>query len=287
MHMAKHVYVTKISGDRELFSEIKLRRSLKRVGASSRAIDQIVAAIKKELFDGISTKEIYKRAFEMLRREGAFFAARYNLKKAIFELGPTGFPFEKYVAELLKAEGYRVEINQFLQGRCGIVYEIDVVAKTKKKQFIVEAKYHSSQALKTDVKVVLYVEARFEDIMRASGSKKKAAKDRDKSLQPWLVTNTKFTSEAIKYGTCMGMRMIGWGYPYGQGLQAMIEKSGLHPITALTTISGQKKNILMKEGIVLCRDLLSQTNKLKRMGLNANKISRVLEEARTTCELPH
>ena len=49
----------------------------------------------QRLYPGITTKEIYRRAFSMLRKASAHLAAEYKLKKAFQELGPSGYPFEK------------------------------------------------------------------------------------------------------------------------------------------------------------------------------------------------
>ena len=279
--MAKEIFITKISGERELFDEHKLRASLQKSGAKPEVCDRIVSLIIKDLYDGMLTKEIYGRAFEMLRREGPGFAARYNLKKAIFALGPTGFPFERYVAELLKADGYGTQVGQIIKGYC-VSHEIDVVAQKGGEHFLIEAKYHHEQGLRTDVKVALYVEARFEDIRRRLELKEDRELGHD-FHQVWLVTNTKFTSEAIAYGECTGIRMIGWGYPEHNGLEAMIERLGLHPVTALTTISGEKKNLLFANGVVLCKDIAGRKDVLKGIGLNEHGISRVLNEAEIVC----
>jgi hypothetical protein len=280
--MAKEIFITQISGERELFDEQKLSSSLSKSGAELEVCDRIVAVIEKGLYDGMPTKEIYRRAFYLLRREAPAFAARYNLKKAIFALGPTGFPFERYVAELLKADGYSAQVGQIVKGYC-VSHEIDVVAQKGGEHFLVEAKYHHEQGLRTDVKVALYVQARFEDIRKYLESKEGHSLGHE-FHQAWLITNTKFTSEAIAYGECMGIRMIGWGYPEGKGLEAMIERLRLHPITALTTISGANKNLLFEQGVVLCKDVHEKKEALKGIGLSNQAITRLAEEAKNICE---
>lgn len=277
------MFITKVSGERELFDRNKLHVSLQKSGAKPEFCDRIVALIEKGLYEGIPTREIYRRAFHLLRRQAPGFAARYNLKKAIFALGPTGFPFERYVAELLKADGYTAQVDQIVKGYC-VSHEIDVVAEKEGEHFLVEAKYHHEQGLRTDVKVALYVKARFEDIRRHLESKEH--RDiRHQFHQALLITNTKFTTEAIAYGECAGIRMVGWGYPEHNGLEAMIERLGLHPITALTTISGEKKNSLLANGVVLCKDVAARKDVLKAIGLHEHGISRVLDEAETVCGL--
>jgi hypothetical protein len=138
--------------------------SLRRSGASKKDVQHILDVVRDELYQGISTREIYNRAFGLLKKKQPVFASKYKLKKAIYELGPTGFPFEEYVAELFKAKfGYKTLTGQVVLGGC-VPHEIDVVGWNDEKLIMAEVKYHSDAASKTDLKVALYVLARFEDI---------------------------------------------------------------------------------------------------------------------------
>ena len=60
------IRITKSDGTTQLFEEEKLVSSLKRVGATPEAIDDIVDEVEKEMWEGIPTLEIYRRAFELL-----------------------------------------------------------------------------------------------------------------------------------------------------------------------------------------------------------------------------
>jgi len=64
----KQIYVTKISGEKALFDEEKLRNSLKRSKADDDIIDKVIEKVKIELKDSITTKEIYRMAFTYLRK---------------------------------------------------------------------------------------------------------------------------------------------------------------------------------------------------------------------------
>ena len=46
---------------------------------------------------------------------------------------------------------------------------------------------------------------------------------------PWLVTNTKFSSDVIRYGNCVGMHLIGWKYPEDGGLEKLIDEANIYP----------------------------------------------------------
>jgi Holliday junction resolvase-like predicted endonuclease len=234
----KDILITKASGEKEPFSETKLRRSLERIRVAPAIIDNIVAQIKSELQDGMKTSEIYRRAFSLLRQHKTFAAGRYSLKKAIMDLGPSGHPFEKLVGELLKSEGYSVEVSVIVQGRC-VTHEIDVIAKKDNRCVMVECKFHNEAGIKSDVKVALYVQARFEDLVNQWQMHSDTAQKFDEA---WLMTNTKLTTEAIQYANCVGMKAVGWNYPPTNGLETWVEKAGLHPVTSLTTLSKYQKN---------------------------------------------
>jgi len=53
-----NVHITKADGTSEYFKVEKLRRSLRRAGANPAEVNQIVAKISDELYDGIKTQEI-------------------------------------------------------------------------------------------------------------------------------------------------------------------------------------------------------------------------------------
>ncbi len=278
--MVKTVNIIKASGESEPFSEHKLRRSLERVNALPVLIADIVEHVKSELKEGMKTSEIYSHAFSLLKKKEYFTAGRYSIKKALLELGPSGYPFEKIVAELLKLDGYAVETGKITQGNC-ISHEVDVTARKDNHLVLVECKFHNRAGYKTDVKVALYVNARFWDIKKHLLEKSGQNKD---NLEAWLVTNTKLTSEAIRYSMCSGIRAIGWGYPYdGRNLQYLLEESGLLPITCLTSLTRTQKNELLRRGFVICREIAEQKEILQSTGLSDKKIVKVLKEVQELC----
>ncbi len=154
--MSKKVLITKASGDIAEFSEEKLRTSLRRAGADDEQINKISSEIAGKLFKGISTKKIYRIAFGLLKDSSRHVAAKYHLKTAIMELGPSGYPFEKYISEILRYQGYSTIVGEIVQGKC-VQHEIDVIAKIDNKQIMIECKYHNQQGIFCDVKVPLYI----------------------------------------------------------------------------------------------------------------------------------
>lgn len=273
------IYVTKISGEKAIFDEEKLRRSLKRSKADDEVIDQVIAKIKAELYDSMSTKEIYRSAFSILRKKSAHSATRYKLKKAILELGPTGFPFENYISELLKFRGYTTEVGTFVQGHC-VSHEIDIIAEKENSHLIIECKFHSDQRRFCDVKVPLYIHSRFQDV--ETKMKEKPGHE-NKIFRGGLVTNTRFTSDALKYGLCMGMFMQSWDYPEDKNLRLLIDQSGLHPLTCLLTITNYEKKQLLDKGIVLCKNLIGREKVLKEIQISDTRIKKIISEVEDLC----
>jgi transcriptional regulator NrdR family protein len=90
----KSILVKKASGEEEPFKVEKLKESMRNAGAEEEVIEQVADDIGSWIYDGITTQKIYGRAFSLLRKKTKYVASRYKLKKAIMELGPTGYPFE-------------------------------------------------------------------------------------------------------------------------------------------------------------------------------------------------
>lgn len=275
----KRTSITKMSGELDEFDESKLISSLERSGADDDTIFYITNNIKSLLFEGISTREIYKMAFDMLRKASRPTAARYKLKKAILELGPTGYPFERFVGEVLKHQGFEVEVGVIVNGHC-VTHEIDVLAKKGNQHYIVECKFHSDQARKCDVKVPLYIKSRFDDVEK---ERMKNPKNNGSQQKGWIFTNTRFTTDATLYGNCAGLELVGWDTPHGSSLRERIDVAGLYPITSLTTLTGKEKQMLIEQDIVLCISLNRNPDLLNQVGIKRNKHKSILNEAKELC----
>ena len=274
MHVS-HVLITKADGEREPFDPHKLDASLAHAGASITAREHIGARIKKELREGMRTEDIYTHAFEYLREEGApAVAARYSVKRAIFALGPSGFPFEQFLGEVLRAHGWRVRTGVAMTGRCA-PHEVDVLAEKNGHRIGIEAKFHNEAGGKTDIKDALYVKARFDDLVHSPESSMRVD-------EGWLVTNTRFTRNAIRYARCSNLTLLGWDYPTNRGLREMIEMARVHPLTALTTLHDGEKRQLLENNIVLCKSVQTK-HVLEEYGVKPARIPAILEEAKYLC----
>ena len=270
----KSIRITKASGEQVEFSEEKLRHSLLRSGAASTTIDLILKQVQQLLFPGISTHKIYKLAFDLLKKESKHFAARYKLKSAIMELGPSGFPFEKFISELLRHKGYQVQVGVVVQGRC-VTHEIDVIAERDDEYIMVECKYHNLQGVSCDVKIPLYIDARFRDVNFIWEQQKEHTGMHRKG---WLVTNTKFTEDAVQYGTCAGLNLIGWNFPAKNNLKILIDESGLYPLTCLSSLTKSEKQSLLDQKIVLCKELRDNEKLLSDLHITEIRKRSILDE---------
>lgn len=279
MKEPKTIEIIKSSGDRARFSLTKLRRSLQRSGADEKVVDQIVNQVRDELYQGISTREIYNRAFALLKKKKSVFASKYKLKKAIYELGPTGFPFEKFIASILQYSGYTTEVGKILQGHC-VTHEVDVFAKKNGLVAVIECKFHSEEGRNCNVKIPLYIRSRYEDIKKHWDHKKTEELVLDKG---WVVTNTRFTEDAISYGRCMDLYLLSWDVPFGDGLKDRIDRLGLYPITVSTLLTQREKQFLLSRDIVLCRQLLNDHFFLDHLEIVAPRKERIMKELCLLC----
>ncbi len=274
----RRVLITKAGGDQELFDPGKLIFSLQRSGAKDKVINEVVSAVSRQIRSGMPTSEIYKKAFDLLRRIEKPVAARYSLKRAVLELGPSGFPFENFIGEIFKAKGFTVQTGVMAQGSC-VEHEVDLIAYNEHKFIIGEAKFHNDLGIKSDLKVALYVESRLQDLQ-----KYRAEMGERKIDECWLITNTKFTKSAVSYANCKGLKVVSWTYPRYGNLQDLIEEAKVHPLTCLTSLSRQEKTMLMEKGVVLCKSIEENKKTLSEAGITGAKLERVLEEGRNLCQ---
>lgn len=271
------IFVAKADGTSEPFKPHKLLESLERAGADRAVAQDILTQVESELYSGMTTQEIYRHAFSYLRRARHNVAARYSLKRAILDFGPSGFPFEAFIAELYRFEGYKAITDQVLTGGC-VEHEVDVVLTKGEETVYVEAKFHNTLGFKTDLKTVLYVKARLDDLEAARNAKHTTG-----HMRGLIVTNTKFTDMALRYASCSGVELLGWEHPIGSTLFQKIERAGLYPVTALTTLGRKEKLALLGQRIVLCNSLPHETRALAAAGVQGKKAEEVLEEVASLC----
>lgn len=272
------LYVIKFNGEKEPFSPKKVYRAARRVGADKETAREIAKKIEKEVYPGIKTAEISQEVRKLLRREKPKAALRFNLKKAIKKLGPTGFPFEKYIGAVFSEMGFKVRLNQIIPGLC-CEYEIDFTAQKGNLLYVVECKYRNLPRSKVESDISLANYARFLDIKNGNFFNQNSfRKFKTKSL---LVTNNKFTSKAIKYSRCVGVELLGWSYPRSRGLEYLIDSSRLYPITILPSLNRELAEIFALKKIILIQDILKIgiKNLARRTKIPEKYLGRLAKEA--------
>jgi hypothetical protein len=272
--------VVKRSGDVVEFDRQKLERSLLSSGALPSVVKDVLLQIDKQVFDGISTKQIYKQAFAMLKKESNAHAARYNLRTALQLLGPAGFFFEKFIARLYAAEGWETKTNLVLQGRC-VLHEVDVAMKKADITMMAECKFHNSREAVSDVKVPMYILSRFNDL---KPNRHNIFTKSDTINSCLIVTNNRFSSDAIAFANCSGLRLLSWDYPGKDSIRLKIDTKGLYPVTCLTTLTLVEKEKLLILEILLVEDIMKNTDCLRKINLSEGRIKNVLKEASELCK---
>lgn len=274
------MFVLKAGGTKEFFNKKKIVTSLVKIGVEKRWAQQVANEVQSRFKRKVvSSDEIFELVLEKLKPLGSVYLGKYNLRRAIMELGPSGYQFEKYIGRVLEEYGYKVKTNQFIEGLC-VRHEIDVLAEKDKSHFIVECKYHNTPGARSDLKVALALWARFLDIQKRWEQEPAFSQ---KIHGAWLITNTKCTSEAIKYGECVEMLITGWGYPEEMSLERLIYKRQLYPVNILPNKNYQRfYSRLREKNIYLLKDLLKyQVSQLtKFLGATEPELQTWLIQAR-------
>ncbi|MFH2020582.1 MAG: ATP cone domain-containing protein [archaeon] len=252
------VMIKKNDGTLAEFDIGKVKQTLERLDTNSKVVNDALKAVKAKVREGMTTREIYNIVFNILKKEQHVVASKYSLKNAIVDLGPKGFNFEDFTCRILQEKGYDTEIRQLLNGEV-ITHETDVIATKKTTAntgtpyvcMAVECKFHSQPWTYCPIQTALYVYARFLDIQEGY----ELGREKRKVTTMMIATNTRFSSEVIRYAQSKDILLISWDYPKGQGIKDIVDKKGLYPITVLTTLSKHEKTMLMKKGILLVKDI--------------------------------
>jgi hypothetical protein len=269
--------IRKADGTQEPFSEKKLLESLRQSGANVND-PHLVQSIVDRARSADTTQHIFDMTLEELKRERAGVAARYSIKRAVLALGPTGFPFEAYIGEVLKAHGAKSVVNDVtINGKC-VPHEVDIMFELQGRRVGIESKFHNSLGTKTDIKDILYVHARYHDLANARNPQVD---------EGWLISNTRMTTHAMQYALCSGIIAIGWDHPRGKGIQQLIEAVGLHPVTTLTTLTLEEQHRLIAGGVVVAKSLRDRVDILKKFNIDSSRHHEILEECAQVCAAIH
>ncbi len=278
-----HTVVIKNNGDHEVFDEQKLVRSLKKSLATERQIEKVLGVVHSSLHDGITTGEIYNLAQRALQRYqlGSPSTLRYSLKRAVMDLGPSGFPFEVFVGRIFTEMGYMCRTGVMVQGNC-LEHEIDILAYKGDEVICMEAKFHNEPYLKSDTKIALYVKARFDDLLGQT-----IMLDGEKRVinRGILVTNTNFTDNVHTYVSCINtFDLISWSKPEKNSLIHFIETYDLYPLTVIPDLSKREVSELLAHGVVMCKDLKEHKEVMNKIGIRKRKQALILEAVTAICK---
>lgn len=274
--------ILKADGTHEIFDPVRLVSSLRRSGAGEHIAEHIAEKITGTVVSGMTSREVYSRAFALLRKESRPVAARYALRRALLEFGPSGHPFEDFISHLYQVEGWQVETRKMIRGHC-VEHEVDFYASHpgQNTYLAAELKYHNDPNYKTDLKVALYVKSRFDDIFSCHPETRACPIDRG-----ILVTNTKFTSEAVAYAECAGVELLGWSYPMHDSLLIRMSRAKVYPITTLTGLSRGEKRLLIDAGVVAVDEVVRDRRALDVLRLSPGRVGDLLAEADGLLSLP-
>jgi len=266
----RKVLIVKASGEVQAFDPSKVHHALMRAGAGDELADKIVKNIASRVKPGMTTKKIFQMTFKKLNKERPALASRFDLKRAIFRLGPAGYAFEHYTTALFSAMGYNCTTGQILHGRC-VKHEVDVVAAKPGERAMVECKFHNHPGVRCHVQTGLYTFARFLDLTEGA----------EKFTEPWLVTNTKFTGDLIDYSQCRGLKLMGWNYPVKGSLEELIDRQKLYPVTVLQSLDDRSRQRLLDAKIVTVKQLQAtgQARLKARAKLSHRKAQELKKEA--------
>jgi hypothetical protein len=246
--------IVKKTGQKELFLPEKLCDSIIKVGASDELAQQVCSIVSESVRSGVSTDKIFTTTRKYLKDFDPKIAALYALERGLSALGPSGFIFEQYVAALFQEMNYDVQTNVYMEGE-GVTHEIDVLAEKGNTVFVIEAKYRNEYQTKTHINQVMYADARLQDV------KRQAVKKGDmREYYMWVVTNTRFTDNAINYVEYRDIQLMGWDYPKYINLKKIVSDRKLYPVTILPSITHKALKGLAADGIILVKSLCEMTS---------------------------
>ena len=267
--------VKKYSGELVEFDVTRLRESLSKSGASPDVVDGVWDAMKPLVYDGISTRDLYKLAFRLLKRKADSFAARYSLKRALQGLGPAGYYFEQWIAKLFAHADYQTLTGQLLEGN-SVRHEIDVVAQKDNELLLVECKFRNTVEAKISVTTPMYFLSRVKDF---EGREFSFFNKPMEFTAGWLVTNAYLTTDSIDFGEYYGLNLLSWDYPADASIKRRVDNAGLYPVTCLTTITKKEKDALLKQGCILVKDIVDDESQLDVLHCAPRKRRRIIQEA--------
>ncbi|MBU0613788.1 restriction endonuclease [Patescibacteria group bacterium] len=272
--------IVKSDGSVQQYDKSKVERSILRSGIDKEKAKKILDEVELQVHDGMTTKELYRLVYDKLMEFGVRHAGRYDLQKSISRLGPAGFQFEKYIASLLRAYGYKTQNpDQDLKGSC-VYHEVDVIAEKDNKTIFIEAKFRNDFNGIVRLKDTMATWARFLDLV--DGSATGSCPNFD---EPWIVTNGRFSDRSMQFGICKGIKLLGWKFPKEKTLASMIDDVAYYPVTAIPDLKVEELEDLSKHGLMLCVDIakMDYLELARRVDFSEKRAEIIVSEASEIC----
>jgi hypothetical protein len=272
------IYVTKADGTRQLFDREKVIRTCLRMGTSRKIADDVAEKVESRLYDGISTSKILQMTFRLLRKYKPAIRHLLDLRKGL-SLMDSKPEFETFVQILLAHSGFEVTPNRLVMGRC-VKHEVDAIARKDGVTYFVEAKHHVNYHTLTGLDESRIARAVLEDVTEGF----ELGKSNLKIDRAMIVTNTRYSEHASRYGKCRNILQIGWSSPTDLCLQNMIEVKNLYPLSCLRDLKRETKTKLVNSGIVLLKQLFEEkpSTLARRTGVQKETLKQIIEKAKTS-----
>jgi len=269
------VFVTKADGARQLFDREKVVKTCLRMDASRKIAAEVAGRVEKSLYDGIPTSKILQMTLRLLRSYKPAIRHLLDLRRGL-SLMDSKPEFERFVQVLLAHNGFDVSPNRLVTGKC-VEHEVDAIAIKDGVTYFVEAKHHVNYHTLTGLDESRIARAILEDVtegfelgicdLKIDGA--------------MIVTNTRYSEHAKRYGDCRNILQIGWRSPVNLSLQSMIEEKNLYPLSCLRSLKHETKTKLVNSGVVLMKQLFEEkpATLARKTGIPKETLTQIIKKA--------
>ena len=243
------IHVTKADGSKQPFDKQKIFRTCTRMRATPEAARAVADKIESKIYEGITTKIILQMIFRYMKEYRPAVKHQIDLRQAIAFMRPQP-DFEKYVALLLTQQGYSVDSNKIVKGKC-VEHEIDAIARKGSEVVYVEVKHHFQHHTFTGIGVFLEAWASYVDLLEGY----EEAKNPYRFNKVMVICNTKISEHAQQYAACKGILYTGWNYPARSSMEEMVRVKSLYPTTMMKNLDKTTVARLGDAGIITLKQL--------------------------------
>jgi hypothetical protein len=244
--------VTKADGSRQQFDRNKIVATCMRMGATKQDAEEIAGKIESRVYDGMPTAKVLQMIFQFIHKYKPQASRLYDLRRGL-SLMNSKPEFEKFVQILLADIGFEVVPNKILKGKC-IEHEVDAIARKDGVTYFVEAKHQYNYHAFTGLDESRIARAVLEDVSEGFNLGLTDLKI-DEAM---IVTNTKYSEQAMQYGICRNILQIGWSTPADLGLRDIILEKSLYPLSCIRGLKTDARLQLVDSGIILINQLVAE-----------------------------